>query len=137
MPLNAASLAQALAATLEQAANDGLPPVCIAIADAHGELFMLQRSIDAPARSIRIAQAKAYTAVRMGMSTAQFQRRLIDERLSVADFMDAGYTSLPGGVPFHDSDGGLLGGVGVSGRSPAQDEALAQALIARLDSAAA
>ncbi len=132
MPFSTATLPPAMSATLDQAGNDGMAPVCIAVVDMHGHLLLLQRNPAAAVRSIRIAEAKAYTAVRMGMSTARFQRRLQDERLSAQDFMDPGFTSLPGGLPIQGKDGKILGGVGVSGRSPDQDEALAQAFIDRL-----
>ena len=50
-------------------------------------------------RSFTMARAKAYTAARMGQSTAAFHERLVREHLSLADFGDTLMTSVQGGVP--------------------------------------
>ena len=39
--------------------------------------------------------------------------------------MDERMTSMPGGVPLVDKHGELVAGIGVSGRSPEEDEAMA------------
>ena len=65
---------------LEEARHDGLPPVCLAICNADGQLAFFLRMDGAPVRLIAIAQAKAYTAARMGSATADFARRFLRQR---------------------------------------------------------
>ena len=72
-----------------------------------------------------MARGKAYTSAKMHCSTSALHERLIREKLSLADFMDERMTSMPGGVPMFDENGVLIAGIGVSGRSPEEDEALA------------
>lgn len=75
-------------------------------------------------RSFNMAFSKAYTAAKMEQATARFHERLIKEQLTLADFGDTNFTSLQGGVPLIENTS-LLGGVGVAGRNPAEDEQLA------------
>ncbi|OXY83365.1 GlcG/HbpS family heme-binding protein [Oceanimonas doudoroffii] len=109
-----------LADTLE---NEPGPPVCLAVVDDGGTLVYLHRMAGAPARLVAIATAKAYTAVRMGQPTQSFRERLERERLTLADFQDTGLTSLPGGWPL-SLTGNLWAGLGISGRTLAEDERL-------------
>ena len=113
---------------LEEARHDGLPPVCLAICNADGQPAFFLRMDGAPVRLIAIAQGKAYTAARMGSATADFARRLEREHLTRADFCDSSLTAMQGGLPLlHEGHTGL--GVGVSGRSTRDDEALAGRLL--------
>lgn len=59
--------AMALAAAL-----DAARPVCVAVCDAQGLLPCFARADGAPACSVEIAQGKAYSAARMGVSTDAF-----------------------------------------------------------------
>ena len=45
-------------------------PICVAVCDPQGFLLAFARMEGAPVRSIQISQGKAYTAARMGVSTA-------------------------------------------------------------------
>lgn len=109
---------------MQHAQQDGLAPVCIAIVDPQGELNYFGRMDAAPARTIAIAQAKAYTAARMQNSTLAFSQRLHNEQLYTFDFMDTKLCALPGGVPLSIQQH-LIGAVGISGRSLEDDHALA------------
>ena len=79
-----------------------------------------------------IAQSKAYTAMRMELTTQAFHDRLVRENLSIADFCDPGFSTLPGGVPVFDETGRCIGGVGISGRKPQEDAELAERLAQKL-----
>lgn len=113
---------------LKEARHDGLPPVCLAICNADGQPAFFLRMDGAPVRLIAIAQGKAYTAARMGSATADFARRLEREHLTLADFCDSGLTAMQGGLPLLH-EGHTVLGVGVSGRSTRDDEALAGRLL--------
>lgn len=128
----AAALLRAAQHLLSEAEADGLPPVCLAVCNHDGQLALFLRMDDAPVRLIAIARAKAYTAARLGVSTADFARRLAQENLTSADFCDSGLTAMRGGVPL-SCEGRVLLGLGVSGRSTDADEALALRLRALLE----
>lgn len=121
--------------TLEQlrveASQQALAPVSIAVVDALGNLLYLERWEGAPARTVRIAQAKAYTATRMQCSTQSFHQRLLRESLQLQSFMDDQLCAMPGGVLIHAAST-IVGGVGVSGRAIGLDHELAEGIAALL-----
>ena len=102
---------------LEAEARGGAP-VCLAIVNCGGT----------PERAVSIAQGKAYTALRMESSTKDFHERLLRERITIADFCDPAFTTLEGGIPLFDGNGKCVGGLGISGRKPAEDGELAERL---------
>lgn len=108
---------------IAQAKGDGLNPISFAMVDAGGELSYFIRMENALSRTMAIAQAKAYTSARMRSSTQAFHERLINEKITAADFMDDKLSSLPGGVPLFKGDV-CVGAIGISGRSLEQDHDL-------------
>ena len=89
-PILTAQHCQALGRWLTQyTKKDKLNPVCLAITNPEGALQYFLRQDHAPLRTIAIAQAKAYTATRMGTSTLAFQKRLQVENLQLQDFVDS------------------------------------------------
>ncbi len=112
---------------LEAEAGDG-PPVCLAIVNSSGKLAAFLRMDGTPDRVISIAQSKAYTAMRMEISTQSFRERLLREQLATAEFCDPAFTSLEGGIPLFDAQGKCIGGLGISGRKTCDDHALATRL---------
>jgi glc operon protein GlcG len=105
-------------------------PVCVSVCDSHGFLVGFYRMDGAPVRSIQISQQKAYTSVRIGVSTEAFLARLRREDIPIGYFCDPLLTALPGGAVIGDATGGMMGGVGISGLTPAEDQALADELAA-------
>ena len=83
---------------LESEAAGGAP-VCVAIVNRTGKLAAFLSLDGTPERAGAIAQSKAYTAMRMELTTQAFHDRLVRENLSIADFCDPGFSTLPGGVP--------------------------------------
>lgn len=113
-----------LLSTFDKLAEGGTP-VCLAIEGTDGALMALLRMPGVPARIEHMAIGKAYTCAKMGCSTAALHDRLQRENISLADFMDPRMTSMRGGVPLLDRSGNVVLGIGISGRSPAEDEILA------------
>ncbi len=109
---------------LEKARNDGLAPVTISVYDRNGLPAYFVRMQGCVKLAIPIAAEKAKTSALMGVSTKQIHARLMEEKLSLADFCGAATTSLVGGVALI-YEGKVVGGVGVSGRKPTDDEQLA------------
>lgn len=132
--MSALILAQARA-LIDQATADATEqfgrPVCVAVCDATGLLLAFIRMDGAPARSVAIAQGKAYSAARMGVSTQAVLERLQRERIEIGYFCDPLLTALPGGAPLKGPDGTLHGAIGVSGLAPAEDQQLADHVAGR------
>lgn len=105
-------------------------PICVAVCDERGLLLTFARMNGAPARSVRIAQGKAYSAARMGATTQSVLERLHREKIEIGYFCDPEITALPGGSPLKNGEGRLVGSVGVSGLTSAEDQALTDAMAA-------
>jgi glc operon protein GlcG len=86
----------------------------------------------ARARSVQISQGKAYTSARMGVTTEALLARLHREKIEVGYFCDPALTALPGGSPLKDASGRLLGAIGISGLSSAEDQAITDDMAAQL-----
>jgi len=133
--MNALTLdhAQALAQqAMAKATQDHGRPICVAVCDDRGFLMAFARMPGAPVRSVRIAQGKAYSAARMGVTTEALLARLHREKIDVGYFCDPELTALPGGSPLLDAGGSMIGAVGVSGLTSAEDQAITDAVAASL-----
>jgi len=108
--------------------HDFKRPACIAISDANGELLGFLRMDGGPARSIRIAQCKAYTAARMQSSTHDLFLRLQRDKEDIRFFCDPEFTAFPGGNLLRNSENKIVGSVGISGLAPREDHAVSEAL---------
>ena len=124
--------AQTLVARAVREAARFQRPICVAVCDDRGLLVAFLRMDGAPARSVEIAQAKAYSAARLGVTTAAFHARLQNDAMPASYYADPRLTGLPGGSVLKDADGRIRGGVGISGLAPAQDQEIADLLAAGL-----
>jgi uncharacterized protein GlcG (DUF336 family) len=77
--------------------------------------------------SINVAQAKARSAARFRASSASAEERLAAGRMALLAI--DGIVPVAGGVPIV-VDGRVVGAIGVSGASSAQDDEVARAAIA-------
>ena len=125
--------AQALVqSAMAKAAQDHGRPICVAVCDDRGLLLAFARMTGAPARGVRISQGKAYSSARMGTTTEALLGRLHREQIEVGYFCDPELTALPGGSPLKDATGRLLGAIGISGLSSAEDQAITDAMAVAL-----
>jgi len=105
-------------------------PICVAVCDDKGFLLAFARMAGAPVRSIRISQGKAYTSARLGVTTEALLARIHREQIEVSYFCDPDLTAMPGGSPIKDASGKLLGAIGVSGLTSAEDQTITDAMAA-------
>lgn len=98
----------------------------IAVADAHGELIALARMDGAPLSSILVATNKAYTAARERKPTKDIGDKMRDpvKGFDIAFYGDSRFVGWGGGIPIR-KNGEVVGAIGVSGLSSAEDIALA------------
>ncbi len=113
-----------IARAMAKATADYRRPICVAVVDERGLLLAFGRMDGSPVRSVQISQGKAYTAARMGVTTEAVLARLHREQIEIGYFCDPALTALPGGSPLKDSAGALLGAVGVSGLTSAEDQTI-------------
>jgi uncharacterized protein GlcG (DUF336 family) len=119
----------ALAAMLRRAETQGVEPLAIAIVNEHGEIMAFAR-MDGAGPAIRdFAIKKAYTSARMRADLKDFRSGLELRGRTVGDYADSGLVGMAaGGVVIHDpSSGQVVGAIGVSGGTPAQDDEIARA----------
>lgn len=127
--ISAEAALMAIQAAMAQAARLNVK-VNVAVVDAAGNLAAFLRSPGAFVPSIGIAQNKAYTAAGFGVATSQWT----DIFSTMSPAARQGIAATPrfagfgGGVPV-EIDGCVIGGIGVSGASEAQDEQCAQAAL--------
>ncbi len=125
--LDCASVQNAVRCMVEEAEQQGAK-VAIAIVNASGVLTGFVKMPGSFLASVDYAQWKAWTAASFGMPSHSFGQLVEDFEPLVRDGLLAHpkATPLPGGFPIHQ-DGRLIGGVGVSGGSGDEDNAIAQA----------
>ena len=101
-------------------------PIALAIADDHGAPVLLYRQDGAPARMLRRARAKAYTAANLGVNTVDFRDHDVwgKEGRTLDDWGDPMITSLQGGIAIKHH-GKVVGAIAMSGNTTLRDEALA------------
>lgn len=108
-----------------QSTADGMQ-MAFAVVEPSGELVAFARMDGVPYASIRIAQQKARTAARLRMATSQLEERVQGGRTALLSSDEV--IAVGGGVPIV-ADGRIIGALGVSGATAAEDDALATALI--------
>lgn len=110
-------------------ANEIGVPMTVAVVDTGGNLVALARMDGALLASLDIAIGKAYTATAMKMSTADLSSAVQPGQplygLEIAN-QPRPLVTFGGGVPLQ-VNGEVVGGVGVSGGMPDQDQEVAEA----------
>ena len=99
--------------------------VVISIVDSGGHLVMLQR-LDAQNASVDIATGKARTSVNFRRPTKALEDGLAANGTALRILAVPGAMPLQGGLPIV-VDGKIIGAIGVSGVTSAQDEIVAKA----------
>ena len=116
-----------IAGAVAYAKKNNAPGGVIAVVDEGGNLMALERLDGTFAAGANISIGKARTAVLFKRPTKAFEDIIKSGRTAMVALPDAYFTPLQGGVPI-TIDGQIVGGVGVSGASSAQqDEELAMA----------
>jgi uncharacterized protein GlcG (DUF336 family) len=130
--IGALAAARAVQAAVAHAAAIGAV-VNVAVVDAGGVLAAFLRMPGAPLHSVEIAIDKAYTAASFGLATSRWSEALAQHSAAVREGIvrRPRFVAFGGGLPIMEADQ-RLGGIGVSGASEAQDEAIAQAGLAAI-----
>jgi uncharacterized protein GlcG (DUF336 family) len=115
-------------AALGQGAALGCAPLTVAVLDPGGHLLVLKRQDGCAILRPQIAEAKAWSALGMGVGSRALAERATTAPAfftALAALSDGHVVPVPGGVLVRDSAGAILAAVGVSGDNPVNDEACA------------
>lgn len=110
--------------------NEIAVPMCIAITDESGNLIAFERMDGGKIHSSTIAQDKAFTAASARKGTHEYNEACIpgaDNHLFGIHTAMAGRLCIVGGGLPVVVNGEVVGGIGLSSGSPAQDMSCAQA----------
>jgi glc operon protein GlcG len=124
-PITAADALKLIDRGMKQAAAKGFS-MAFAVVEPSGELVAFARMDDAPYASIQVAQQKARSAARFRLPTAVFEERVLGGRTVLLSSGEV--IAIGGGVPIVEG-GRVIGALGVSGATAAEDAALAEALV--------
>jgi uncharacterized protein GlcG (DUF336 family) len=114
--------------TLSQGTELGLKPLTVAVLDGGGHLVAFKRQDRSGILRPDIAHAKAWGALGMGVGGRDLARRAQhapEFYTALASISDGRMAPVAGGVLIKNSQGDILGAVGVSGDLPHNDEACA------------
>lgn len=115
-------------ATLARGHEVAAAPLTVVVLDAGGTVVVTKRDDGSGVLRPEIAMAKAYGAVGMGLGSRDLATRAEAQPVffgSLAAIAGGRLAPAPGGVLIRDTDGTLLGAVGVSGDVSDVDEACA------------
>lgn len=127
----ALTLAQARAIieiALAKAAELGLKPLTVAVLDAGGHTKALARQDGSSTLRPAMAEGKARGAISLGMGSRAIFKRAQEQPFFVQALNGLAGGSLvpvPGGVLIRDSEGEIVGAVGITGDTSDNDEACA------------
>ncbi|USG61721.1 heme-binding protein [Sneathiella marina] len=103
-------------------------PMCISIVDESGNLIAFERMDGGKVTSITISQDKAFTAAAAKKATHEYNAANVPGNLAFGIHTEVGgrLSSVGGGLPVV-VDGEVVGGIGLSSGTPAQDMECAEA----------
>ena len=126
--MTSVTLAQAseiVDSALAHGRKSGYRPLTVAVLDAGGHLVAFKREDESSILRFEIAAGKAWGALGMGVAS----RKLVDVAAERPVFMSAIIAAsggrlvpVPGGVLIRNSDGQIVGAVGISGDTSDRDE---------------
>jgi glc operon protein GlcG len=111
---------------VQKALDEKRQGAAVAVVDAHGELLAMLRTDGCRLSCIDVAINKAYTAAREQGPSKGLGDAAKREGFPVTNFGELRYVTWGGGIPVVASGGEVVGAVGVSGLTEAEDTALAE-----------
>lgn len=119
-----------IAAARAHGSEQGFKPLTVVVLDAGAHVVAAEREDGASIKRFEIASGKANGALALGMGSRSIMARAEQQGYFIAAATSAIGGSLipvPGGVLVKDTDGSLVGAVGISGDTSDADEGAAVA----------
>ncbi len=132
-PLSLEKARAMVRAGLEKGRDSGLQPMTLVVLDTGGHIIAAEREDGSGIGRIEIARGKAHAALALGIGGACIAGRYQGREAflnAAAAATDGRFVASPGGVLVLDSEGRVIGAVGVSGDAPDADQQVAVAGIA-------
>ncbi|MDC0736961.1 heme-binding protein [Cognatishimia sp. SS12] len=110
--------------TLEKGREMDLQPLAVVVVDAGGHVIAFEREDGSPPGRFPIAQGKAYAVVMMGKGGEALHNHAEQRPQfagALASVYHGQYIPVPGGILVRSKKGEVLGAVGVSGDTSAND----------------
>ena len=114
-------------AALAASHRAGYAPMAVVVLDASGHLKAAQREDGASMFRVDVATGKAWAAIGMGAASRTLAQRAKDNPnffVTLAATAQGRFLPQTGAVLIKDGDGHVIGGVGASGGSGDEDEAI-------------
>jgi uncharacterized protein GlcG (DUF336 family) len=130
MSLTLAAASIIVDTALAEARARGFRPLTVAVLDAGGQLVALKREDKSSLLRPRIATAKAWGVLGMGFGGRELERRAQKAPAffnALTELADGRMVPVAGGVLIRNAGGEIIGSVGISGDSSANDELCAVA----------
>jgi uncharacterized protein GlcG (DUF336 family) len=130
MSLTLAAASIIVDTALAEARARGFQPLTVAVLDAGGQLVALKREDKSSLLRPQIATAKAWGVLGMGFGGRELERRAQKAPAffnALTELADGRMVPVPGGVLIRNAGGEIIGSVGISGDSSANDELCAVA----------
>jgi uncharacterized protein GlcG (DUF336 family) len=111
-------------------AEAGFKPLTVVALDAGGHVVVAEREDGSSNGRFDVARGKANAALTLGMGSRALMGRAEEQGYfvtAVGAAVGGSFVPVPGGVLVRDTDGALLGAVGISGDNSDNDEAAAVA----------
>ena len=121
--------------TLEHGKTSKMAPLAVAVLDVRGTLKAYLASDGSSLLRFEIAHAKAWSVLGMGLGARELERRASKVPLffnNLQTLSDGKMPTVLGGILIRNSAGQVLGSVGVSGDTSANDEICGLAAIQKL-----
>jgi len=121
--------------TLEHGKTSKMAPLAVAVLDVRGTLKAYLASDGSSLLRFEIAHAKAWSVLGMGLGARELERRASKVPLFFNNLQTLSNGKMPtvlGGILIRNSAGQVLGSVGVSGDTSANDEICGLAAIQKL-----
>lgn len=121
--------------TLEHGKSVKMAPLAVAVLDVRGTLKAYLASDGSSLLRFEIAHAKAWSVLGMGLGARELERRAAKVPLFFNNLQALSQGKMPtvqGGVLIRNEHGQVIGSVGVSGDTSANDEICAVAAIEKL-----
>ena len=126
----AAKARKIIAAALSKGKADEMQPLAVVVVDAGGHVVASERHDGASPGRMKIAEAKAYGVVMLGLAGGPQMERAESQAYftnAINGVFDGKMVPVPGGVLLRDKKENIIGAVGVSGDSSENDVAAALA----------
>jgi uncharacterized protein GlcG (DUF336 family) len=125
MELTLADAKSIIEHTLRAQKENGFKPMAVAVLNASGILRASEAQDGTSLLRPKVAHGKAYGAVSLGIgSRALFERAKVEPFFiqAVNSLCDGALVPVPGGVLIRNTEGALIGAVGVTGDTSDNDE---------------